>query len=94
MRSAEFEAKPIKGFRQHTCGTCIYHLPNRSRNIKSIEKGKGKGKPAYWKCKCKGAMNYNEGRVCEDGSTCKHWKNRYKNDLTVKEWIRKIYDHV
>ena len=87
----EFESKPIKGLQPHTCGTCKHHLPSGKRVPSSIKKGKGKGKPAYWLCKCEGATNFGEGRVCEDGCGCKHWENRYESDEAVKEWIKRIH---
>lgn len=68
MVSAEFEALPTKGFEKHTCGSCMYLLPHRKGLVGKIKKGSGKGQFANWVCKCNDSPEFNEGRVCEDGT--------------------------
>lgn len=88
MISAEFEALPTKGFEKHTCGSCMHLLPHRKGLVGKIKRGSGKGQFANWVCKCNSSPEFNEGRVCEDGTTCEYWKDRYADDASTGEWLR------
>lgn len=78
----------------HDCGHCMFHLPNFQIDGKyptAIASGRGKGKPAYWLCKCKSTRHYMKGRVEGDGTRCSYFEDRYSDPRKIDEWIRNCH---
>lgn len=75
----------------HTCGDCMHLLPNvdiDEHNPPLIERGEGKGQPAYWVCMCKEARrNYKQGRFDTDGKRCSHFDDKYANPRRIDDWL-------
>ena len=76
---------------EKNCGHCMWHQPNSkctTYDAPKIREGKGKGKPAWWVCKCKASKHYyGKGRVPEDGIACQCFENRYESDKKTEEWL-------
>ena len=80
---------------EQCCGKCMHHLPYgkpSEKEPKEITSGKGKGKKAYWVCKCKDSKYYNTGRISEDGVKCTRFINRYESDKNTDLWVNKCYE--